>query len=128
MMERIDDRPAGRSRFAGGEPCSVPVAAYRDRAIDMAHRLEWGAIRDSKRTAIYVVRVHGELLEPPEIDEIANRMRDRLQSRGELAADVVVVQGASRETFRLFGTPYSVARVRTALFNAAVSWSELGLD
>jgi hypothetical protein len=74
------------------------------------------------------VRVHGEILEAAEIDDIAERMRDRLQSRGEIAADVVVVQGSSKETLRLFGTPYSVARVRAALFNAAVTWTPLDLD
>ena len=50
-------------------------------------------------------------------------MRDKLAARGELMAEVVTMQGTSRETLRLSGSPYSVSLVRTALFNAAVSWS-----
>jgi len=94
----------------------------------MTYRLAWGTVRNSKRTAIHVVRVHGEILDASEIDDIAERMRERLQSRGEIAADVVVVQGASKETLRLFGAPYAVARVRAALFNAAVSFTPIDLD
>ena len=33
------------------------------------------------------------------------------------------MQGTSRETPRLSGSPYSMSLVRTALFNAAVSWT-----
>jgi hypothetical protein len=40
----------------------------------------------------------------------------------------VVVQGDTRETFRLFGIPYSVGRVRSAMFNAAVNWTPIDLD
>jgi len=94
----------------------------------MSHRLSYGTVRESPRQAIYVVRVHGELLLPHEIDDIAARMRERLHSRGESSADVVVVQGDSRETFRLFGLPYSVGRVRAAMFNAAVNWTPIDLD
>jgi hypothetical protein len=43
----------------------------------------------------------------------------------ELNADVVVVQGEGKNTLQLFGTPYSVSRVRAAVFNAAVSWTPL---
>jgi hypothetical protein len=67
-------------------------------------------------------------MEPLEIEDLAERMRERLQSRGELTAEVVVVQGHSKETFRLFGSPYSVGRVRAALFNAAVNWAPISLD
>jgi hypothetical protein len=94
----------------------------------MAHRVSYGTVRDSPRQAIYVVRVHDEILEPHFIDEIASRMRERLQSRGEIGADVVVVQGEGKETLRLFGIPYSVARVRAAMFNAAISWTPIELD
>jgi hypothetical protein len=44
-----------------------------------------------------------EILELPELDEIADRVR--LQNRGELTADVVIVQGNSKETLRLLGIP-----------------------
>ncbi len=94
----------------------------------MSHRLSYGTVRELPRQAIYVVRVHDELLLPHEIDDIAARMRERLHSRGESSADVVVVQGDSRETFRLFGLPYSVGRVRAAMFNAAVNWTPIELD
>jgi hypothetical protein len=94
----------------------------------MQYSFVYGTVRESDRRAIYVVRVQGETLEPWEIDELTERLRERLLSRGESATDVVVVQGETRETFRIFGAPYSVSRVRTALFNAAVSWSPITLD
>ena len=53
---------------------------------------------------------------------------EKIEARGEIAADVVVVEGARKETLRLFGTPYAVNRVRAALFNAAVSWTQIELD
>ena len=56
------------------------------------------------------------------------RMRERLASRGETLADVVVIQGDRKETLRLFGEAYSVGRVRAALFNAALNWSPLELE
>ena len=43
-------------------------------------------------------------------------------------AAVVVVQGDSKETLRLYGEPYAVARVRAAMFNAAIAWQEFALD
>jgi hypothetical protein len=94
----------------------------------ISYRLSYGTVRVSQRQGIHVVRVHDDILARYEIDEIAARMRDRLQSRGELTAEVVVLQGHSKETFRLFGSPYAVARVRTAVFNAAVSWAPIDLD
>ena len=94
----------------------------------MSHRLSYGIVRESPRQVIYVVRVHDEILEPHVIDQIQARMREHLQSRGEMSADVVVVQGDSKENFRAFGIPYSVGRVRAAMFNAAVSWISLNLD
>jgi len=93
----------------------------------MTYRLSWGTVRNSKRTAIHVVRVHGKILGLPGIDEIAERMRERLHSRGEIA-EVVVAQGSSNAAPRLFGAPYAVTRVRAALFNAAVSWTPIDLD
>ena len=94
----------------------------------MSHRLSYGTVRESPRRVIHVVRVVDEILDPPELDEIAERLRERLQNRGELTADVVVVQGSSKDTLRLVGIPYSVSRVRAAMFNAALSWSPLELD
>jgi hypothetical protein len=76
---------------------------------------------------IHVVRVLDEILEFSELDELAERMRERMQHRGELIADVVIVQGNSKETLRLHGMPYSVSRVRAAMFNAALSWSPIEL-
>jgi len=93
----------------------------------MPYRLSYGTVRVSQRQAIYVVRVHDDILTRHEIDDVAARMQDRLESRGELTAEVVVLQGHSRETFRAFGSPYAVARVRVAIFNAAVSWAPIEL-
>jgi len=94
----------------------------------MAYRLSYGTVRESSRRAIHVVRVLDEILELSELNEIAERMRERLQHRGELTADIVVVQGDSQETLRLLGIPYSVGRVRAAMFNAALRWSPIELD
>ncbi len=33
-----------------------------------------------------------------------------------------MVQGDSKETLRLQGEPYAVARVRAGMFNAEISW------
>ncbi|MBX9828644.1 MAG: hypothetical protein K2Y27_27095 [Xanthobacteraceae bacterium] len=93
----------------------------------MSHHLSYATVRETQRQVIYAVRVHDEVLDLPEIDDIAARVRERLAHRGELNADVVVVQGQGKNTLRLFGTPYSVARVRAAMFNAAVSWTTLDL-
>ena len=85
-------------------------------------------VRETPRSAIYAIRVQSDLLEPDEVDQLAARMRERIAARGEVATDVVVVQGDSRETLALFGEPYSVRRVRTAMFNAAISWKPIELD
>ena len=75
------------------------------------------------------MRVADALLEADEVDDLAERMRQRaLAKYGEQAADIVVVQGDSKETLRLFGEPYSVSRVRAAMFNAAIGWQDLALD
>ena len=89
----------------------------------MSHQLVYCTVRELKHRVIYVVRVQDEILEPFELPHIAELMRDKLAARGELMAEVVTMQGTSRETLRLSGSPYSVSLVRTALFNAAVSWS-----
>ena len=94
----------------------------------MAHRLIYGTVRESQRRVIHVVRVQDAILEPAEIEDIAERMRERLAFRGEIVAEVVMVQGSGKETLRLFGDSYSVSRVRAAMFNAALSWSPIDLD
>ena len=90
--------------------------------------LSYGTVRESQRKVIHAVRVHEEILELHEADELAARMRERLAHRGEPSAEVVVVQGGAKETLRLFGTPYSVNRVRAAMFNAAIRWAPLQID
>jgi hypothetical protein len=63
-----------------------------------------------------------------EVDDVAARMRERLAHCGEPSADVVIVQGNRKATLRLFGTPYSVNRVRAATFSAAIRWMPIDLD
>jgi hypothetical protein len=94
----------------------------------MSYLLSCGTVRESRRRAIHVVRVNGEILDWPEIDELAERMRERLAKCGEPTAEVVVVQGYSTETLRLFGDPYSVHCVRAAMLSASLRWSPLKLD
>lgn len=95
----------------------------------MTYKLIYAAIRDHPRKVIHVVRVLDELLDDDEVEELAERMRERLLTKaGEQAAAVVVVQGGSKETLRLRGEPYAVTRVRTAMFNAAIGWREFELD
>ena len=91
----------------------------------MHYRLLLGTVQESRRQAIYVVRVQDAILPLSDIDEISARMRERLEARGEISAEVVVVQGYSKQTLRLFGSPYSVSVVRAAMFNASISWREL---
>ena len=88
----------------------------------------YGTVRDTPRTAIYAVRVKDDAIDPIEAEQIAELMRARLQSRGDFAADVVIVQGDSKETLRLHGTPHAVSRVRAAMFNAAITWQPIELD
>jgi len=95
----------------------------------MTLKLMYGVVLDRPRRAIHVVRVIDETLDFPEISDITEKMRDNILSRrGEQAANVVIVQGNSQETLRLFGDAHAVTSVRTALFNAAISWSPLRLD
>jgi len=95
----------------------------------MAHELVYGTVVEGPRKVIHVVRVLGEILDAGEVDDIANKVRERMLSRhGEQAADVVVVQGTTKDTLRFFGASYAVSRVRAALFNVALSWTPIALD
>jgi len=95
----------------------------------MTWKLLHGTVQDRPRKVIHVVRVLDQFLDPAEIDDLAERMRQRALSRqGDQAAAVVVVQGRSKETLRLSGDPHCVRRVRTAMFNAALTWSPIELD
>ena len=95
----------------------------------METKLVHATVRDGPRKVIHAVRVLGDPLELAEINDIAGRMREHLLAKhGEQFAAVVVVQGKSKETLRLFGEPYAVARVRTAMFHAAVNWRSIDLN
>ena len=85
-------------------------------------------VRESPRQVIYAIRVHDVVLDLPEIEDVTARMRERLARRGESSADVVMVQGDAKNTLRLFGLPYSVNRVRAAMFSAAIRWTPIELD
>jgi len=58
----------------------------------MSHQLVYCTVRESKHRAIYVVRVQDAILEPFELENIAELMRDKLAARGELMAEVVTMQ------------------------------------
>ncbi|HEY5378057.1 MAG TPA: hypothetical protein VIJ78_00795 [Pseudolabrys sp.] len=88
----------------------------------------YGTVRDTQRTAIYVIRVKDDVIDPIEADHIAEIMREKIQSRGESVSGVVVVQGDTKETLRLHGAPHAVSRVRAAMFNAAISWQKIELE
>jgi hypothetical protein len=90
--------------------------------------LTYGTVRESQRQVIYAVRVHDVILELHEAENLATRMRERLAHRGELSAEVVVIQGHTKGTLRLFDSPYSVNRVRAAMFNAAIRCTPIELD
>jgi len=95
----------------------------------MTYKLAHGTVAERSRKVIHVVRVLDEILVALEIEEIADKMRDLMLSRyGEQFAEVVIVQGSTKENLQLFGASDAVSRVRTALFNAAVSWSPITLD
>lgn len=95
---------------------------------DDSIRFSFGTVHESRRQVIYAVRVHDTILDLYEIEEVASRMRDRLTHRGEPSAEIVVVQGETKETLRLFGSPYSTNRVRNAMFNAAIRWTPIDLS
>lgn len=95
----------------------------------MAHKLVYGTVLEGSHQVIHVLRVLDEILEYREIDEIAHKMRDRMLSKhGAQAAAIVVIQGNSKETLRLFGDSYEVSRVRAAMFNAALNFAPIELD
>jgi hypothetical protein len=95
----------------------------------MTEKLVYGIVQTQPRKVIHVIRVEDRLLTLGEIHDVAERMRQHALSRhGDQAADVVVVQGRSKETLRLFGDPHCVVRVRAAMFNATVSWTPIELD
>ena len=95
----------------------------------METKLVYATVRDGPRKVVHAVRVLGSPLELAEVDAIAGRMREYLLAKyGEQFAAVVVVQGDSKETLRLFGEPYAVSRVRTAMFHAAVNWRPIDLN
>jgi hypothetical protein len=86
-------------------------------------------VQAQPRKVIHVIRVVDDVLTLTEVHELAERMRQHALSRwGDQAADVVVVQGGSKETLRLFGEPHSVTRVRAAMFNATVAWTPIAFD
>jgi hypothetical protein len=88
----------------------------------------FGTVRDTQRSAIYVIRVKDDAIDPIEADEIAELMREKMLARGESATDVVIVTGEDKATLRLYGAPHAVTRVRTAMFNAAISWRPIEVD
>jgi hypothetical protein len=89
----------------------------------------YGVVSDRSRHVIHAVRILDIIPDFPQIEEIAERMRSRMLARhGEQMPNIVVIVGNSRETLRLFGETHAVGLVRSALFNAAVSWSPLQLD
>ena len=95
----------------------------------MDYKLAYATVREHPRKVIHVVRVLDDLLDDWELGELADEMRERmLAKQGEHSAAIVVVQGDSKETLRLYGEPYAVNRVRAAMFNAAVRWRPFDLD
>jgi hypothetical protein len=95
----------------------------------MARKLTYGTVREGPRRIIHVVRVLNDILEYYEVAEIAEKMGAHALSKyGEQAPVVVVIQGDSKETLRLFGEPVAVSRVRTAMFNAILSFTPIELD
>jgi hypothetical protein len=94
----------------------------------MAYKLACAVVRDSPRKVIYAVRVLDDIIGYPEIHDIVERMRERMLSKfGDQSAHVVVIVGNTKETLRLFGEPYPVSRVRTAMFHASLSFSPIDL-
>ena len=95
----------------------------------MTRKLLKGIVSDGSRHVIHVVRVLDDILDLPEIDEITDRMSARLLARlGDQTPNVVVVQGDTKETLRLFGESHAMGVIRAALFNAAIAWSPLDLE
>ena len=94
----------------------------------MTHHLVHATVVDGPRKIIHAVRVIDGILELHQIDEITAKIRERMLSKyGAQFAYVVVIQGNSKETLRLFGDSYAVSRVRAAMFHAAISWQPIEL-
>jgi hypothetical protein len=91
-------------------------------------RFSCGVVRETPRQVIYAIRVHDLILDLHEVEDVTARMREFLAHRGESSADVVMVQGDAKDTLRLFGMPYSVNRVRAAMFSAEIRWTPIDLD
>ena len=95
----------------------------------MEPKLVHATVSDGPRKVIHAVRILGGPLELTEVNDIAGRTREYLLAKhGEQFAAVVIVQGGSKETLRLFGEPYAVSRVRAAMFHAAVNWRPFDLN
>jgi hypothetical protein len=95
----------------------------------MTRKLLQGIVSARHRHVIHVVRVVDDILDFPEIDKITERMSARVLAKyGDQTPNVVVIQGDTKETLRLFGESHAVTVVREALFNAAIAWSPLELD
>jgi hypothetical protein len=85
-------------------------------------------VPDTARRPIHVLRISGHVLGPLEIEDFAQRMRDKLASRGEVSPVVVIVHGPIAKDRRFAGDSHAIPRVRDALFNASVSWTEIDPD
>jgi hypothetical protein len=95
----------------------------------MTRELAYGTVREGPRRTIHVVRVLNDILEYHEVAEIVEKMcAGALSKYGEQAPVVVVIQGGSKETLRLFGEPVEVSRVRAAMFNAVLNFAPIELD
>ena len=95
----------------------------------MTRKLVQGIVSDRSRHVIHVVRVLDDIVDLAEIHEITDRMCARVLARhGDQTPNVVVVQGYTKETLRLFGESHATGVVRAALFNSAIAWSPLELD
>ncbi len=88
----------------------------------------YATVQSTKRAAVFAVRVQDELLTAAEAAELTESMREWVQRKGLSVSDIVVVQGAGKETLALFGEPHSVRLVREAMFHASVRWNALSLD
>jgi hypothetical protein len=107
--------------------CSMTMNSYLIQT--MTYKLAYGVVVDTPRKVIYAVRVSHDAIGYEEIHDIAERMRKRMLSKfGDQATDVVVVVGHTKETLHLFGEPYAVSRVRTAMFHASLSFCPIDLD
>ncbi len=94
-----------------------------------SYKLAYGTVRLTDRTVIHALRVVDAILDYPEVEQVLERMRSRALSRtGEQAPSIVLIQGDSKETLRLFGDAYAVRRVRAAMFNAALTLTPIELD